>query len=120
MTAGPNNAYLNFAGGTIKTTTGVTALIPASNANLTVTSTLFGRSITLRPRATTPKLRGWIGLRYDGLTSTLTNVLSAATGTGVTQSDLTLAGGSGYIGAPAVTFSTAGVVAGGTRRPVTR
>ena len=37
-----------------------------------------------------------------------------ATGVGVTQADLTVAGGTGYVGAPEVIFSSAGVVAGGT------
>ena len=45
---------------------------------------------------------------------TLSNVLNAASGAQVTQANLSITGGSGYVGAPAVQFSTAGVVAGGT------
>lgn len=110
-----NNAYLNFAGGTLKTTANVTALIPPSTANITVTSTLFGPiNNTLATGDNSQNFAGGLIFDTNGFNSSLTNVLKGATGVGVTQPDLTVNGGTGYIGAPAVVFSTTGVSAGGT------
>ena len=110
---GANNAYLNFAGGTLKTSAAVTNWVPASSAGITYRSTLFG-AINNSAVSGAPSFLGGLTFDSGGFNSTLDQPLTAAAGVGVTQGDMTVVGGSGYIGAPAVVFSSAGLVAGGT------
>ena len=109
-------SFINFAGGKIETNAGVAAIIPASVATQSITTTIFGAiNNSAATGDTSQNFTG--GLTFDTLTfnSSLTNVLNGASGTGVTQADINIVnGGSGYIGAPMVKFSTTGVVAGGT------
>lgn len=110
---GANNAYLNFAGGTLKTTTGITNWVPASTTGITYTSTFFG-AIDNSAVSGAPSFTGGLVFDSGGFNSSFNQPFTAATGVGVTQSDMTVVGGTGYIGAPAVVFSSAGLVAGGT------
>ncbi len=111
--AGANNAYVNFAGGTLKTSAAVANWIPTAASGITFTSTIFG-AIDNSAVAGAPSFLGGLTFDTNGFNSSLSNVLNAATGTGVKQADLSVTGGSGYIGAPEVVFSAAGVVTGGT------
>ncbi|MBA4019033.1 MAG: hypothetical protein C0483_17840 [Pirellula sp.] len=113
--AGGNNAYLNFVGGTLQTSVGVSNWIPASSAGITYTATLFGAvDNTSATGDDSQDFAGGLVFDSNGANSSLSNIFVGASGAGVTQSNLTVTGGSGYVGAPAVVFSTAGVVAGGT------
>jgi autotransporter-associated beta strand protein len=99
------NGYLNFAGGKLVTTAAVAAVIPASVATQTITSTIFGPiNNTAATGNATQNFTGGLAVDTGTFTSTLTNILNGATGLGVTQGDLSLTGGTGYIGAPAVQF----------------
>ncbi len=111
--AGANNAYLNFAGGTLKTTAAIANWVPVSSAGITFTSTFFG-AIDNSTVSGAPSFNGGLVFDSNGFNSSLNQPLTAATGVGVTQADMAVVGGSGYIGAPAVVFSSAGLVAGGT------
>jgi len=110
---------LNFAGGTIKTTAAISSLIPASTANITLTPTLFGSiNNSAAIGNATQNFTGGLVFDSNGYNSTIANPLLAATGFGVTQTDISVpvTGNSGYIGAPAVTFSApsgGGVTASG-------
>ena len=108
-----NQVYLNYAGGTLKATAALTAAIPASDASITFTSTLFG---PIDNAGTSQDFTGGLTVDTNGFAVTMGSPLQAATGAGVTQADIAIpsTGNSGYIGAPAVQFSTDGVVAGGT------
>ena len=110
---GANNAYLNFAGGTLKTTAAITNWVPASTTGITYTSTFFG-AIDNSTVSGAPSFTGGLVFDSGGFNSSFNQPFTAATGVGVTQSDMTVVGGTGYIGAPAVVFSSAGLVAGGT------
>ncbi len=115
-TAAGNIAYINFAGGTLKPTAALAGMLPATSADTTVTTTLFG------PINNTgiggPIFNG--GLVVDtssgGSGSTLTNSLLGATGNGVTQANISIpvTGNSGYVGAPFVNFTGGTLVANGT------
>lgn len=111
--AGANNAYLNFAGGTLKTTAAITNWVPVSTAGITFTSTFFG-AIDNSAVASAPSFTGGLVFDTNGFNSSLNQPLTAATGVGVTQADMTVVGGTGYIGAPAVIFSSSDLVPGGT------
>lgn len=111
--AGANNAYLNFAGGTLKTTAGISNWVPVSSAGITFTSTFFG-AIDNSAVSGAPSFNGGLVFDSNGFNSALNQPLTAATGVGVTQADMMVVGGSGYIGAPAVVFSSAGLMPGGT------
>ena len=113
--AGGNNVYLNFAGGTLKNSANVSNWIPGSTAGITYNATLFGSiDNSAATGDTSQNFAGGLTVDTNGFTSSLSNVFNPASGAGVTQANLTVNGGSGYVGAPAVIFSTAGVVAGGT------
>ena len=112
---GGNNAYLGFAGGTLKTTAALSKWIPASTPGITYSAVLYG-AIDNSAVNGAPSFAGGLTVNTNGFDSTLndaTSVLTGATGVGVTQANLSVAGGTGYIGAPAVLFSTTGVVPGG-------
>ena len=110
-----NNGYYNFAGGTLRTTAALASGYAAASTtganSITVTSTIFG---AIDNAGTANDFLGGLTVDTNGFNSTFSNTLNGAAGTGVTQTDLTVSGGAGYIGAPAVTFSTSGVVAGGS------
>jgi autotransporter-associated beta strand protein len=117
-TAGATAVYFNFTGGTLKANAALTGVIPANNAGITLTSTLFG-PVTNNNNANTAfntqvgassNFTGGLMVDTNGNAVTLSNpLLGAATSYAVTQAaigDVSLkAGNSGYIGAPMVTFS---------------
>ena len=113
--------YSNYAGGTMKAANNLTAVVPVTNANLTSISTIYG-PITNNNNAdtafntqigTTSNFDGGLTVDTNNFAVTYTSPLLGATGNGVKQSDITVTGGSGYIGAPMVQFT------GGTGTPAT-
>ena len=114
-TGSGNNGYYNFAGGTIRTSAALASgYAPASTGTITVTSTVFG---AIDNAGTANDFDGGLTVDTNGFNSAFSNNLVGSTvnaAVGVTQADLSIAGGSGYIGAPAVQFSTTGVTSGGT------
>jgi fibronectin-binding autotransporter adhesin len=116
-TAGNTQFYWNFAGGTLKANATLSGVIPASNAGIFLTSTLFG-AVTNNNNANatfntqigaTSNFAGGLVVDTNNVAVSLTNPLLAATGFAVTQANIgdvsARAGNSGYIGAPVVTFS---------------
>ena len=117
-TTGSTAEYFNFAGGTLKMNASLAAFIPAASiAGHTSTSTIFG-AITNNNNASaafntqigaTSNFTGGLTVDTNGFATTFTNAFRAASGFAVTQADIgdvsALVGNSGYIGAPAVTFS---------------
>jgi autotransporter-associated beta strand protein len=104
--AGANGIYFNFAGGTLKSLAALTQFSPTSNAAATVINTIYG-AINNSAVAGAPSFNGGLTIDTTGGTVTIpANLpLLGAAGNRVTQADLTVNGGSGYIGAPAVIFS---------------
>jgi fibronectin-binding autotransporter adhesin len=111
-----NNLYVNYAGGTLKSSAALTQYTPTNNASLTSTSTVFG-PINNSTVAGAPSFAGGAVFDTTGgdITIPAAMTLNGASGVGVQQADLTVTGGSGYVGAPAVQFSkgAAGVPAAG-------
>ncbi|MFZ9399952.1 MAG: beta strand repeat-containing protein, partial [Opitutales bacterium] len=129
MTAGRGNVgYNNFAGGTVRAnaamTTGILpSLLNAGGSYVTAdnriatpyalwTNTLYG-AIDNSAVAGAASANGALTIDTNGFAVSLAG-LTAASGAGLTQADLAVTGGSGYVGAPAVTFSTAGLMPGGS------
>lgn len=119
ITTGTNDAaYINLSGGTVKAYADNT-FVPADSTGNKFYTTLFGPVVndTVLPTAAT-NFAGGVTFDSNGFTQTISTAIRGASGFGVTQADIgdlsSLAGNSGYIGSPAVTFSSAGVVAGGT------
>ncbi len=114
-TAGAGNkAFLNFAGGTLKAQAALTAVIPATNANQTITNTVFG---SIDNAGTANDYNGGLVVDTNSFNVAFTTALLGAESTyGVTQANigdlLLLPGNSGYIGAPMVQFDAP--AAGGT------
>ena len=109
-TNGGNNIYYNFAGGTLKALAALTQFTPTSSAAATVTNTIYGsvnNNAGTLAGAGAPSFNGGLNIDTNGFTVTVPAgmPLLGATGFRVTQTDLTVSGGSGYIGAPAVIFS---------------
>jgi autotransporter-associated beta strand protein len=106
LATGGNHLYMNYAGGTLKATGALSQLVPTSNAALTATQTIYG-AINNSAVGGAPSFNG--GLTIDTNTFAVTipaaTPLLGASGDGVTQANLTVSGGSGYVGAPAVQFS---------------
>ncbi len=106
-----NNAYFNFAGGTVKASGNVSGWIPVSNSSINFNSNLYG---PIDNPGVTEDFIGGLTVDSDGFEFAIANPLQAAGGFGVTQTDLIVTGGSGYVGPPAVIFSDANVLAGGS------
>lgn len=109
----PNSAYFNFAGGTVKATGNLSGWIPATTApaSIVFNSTIFG---PIDNAGTSSDFAGGVTFDTNGFSMAVANPLQVASGAGVTQADLTVNGGSGYVGAPAVIFSSTDVIAGGS------
>jgi autotransporter-associated beta strand protein len=102
-----NYIHYNYAGGTVKATAALASgWSPASGASATVINTLYG-AIDNSAVAGAPSFTGGLTVDTNGNAITIPNAqpLLAASGVGVTQANLSVSGGSGYIGAPTVTFS---------------
>jgi autotransporter-associated beta strand protein len=113
-TAGANGIYYNFAGGTVRATAAMTSFVPATASGAAVTATIFGPVNNSAVAGAPPSFAGGLTVDTNGFAVTIPAPLLAATGAGVTQADLAVTGGTGYVGAPFVQFSSAGLVAGGT------
>ena len=100
-----NVIHYNYAGGTLKATGALASgWTPVSGASATVTNTIYG---PIDNPGTGNDFLGGLTVDTNGNAVTLpsTQALLGASGVGVTQSDLTISGGSGYVSAPSVTFS---------------
>jgi autotransporter-associated beta strand protein len=111
-----NNAYINFAGGTLQpnATVSATGIIPATASNQTFTTTIFGPINNSAVPGAPANFAGGVTIDTNTFNIGFSNVLRGATGSGVTQADLLVSGGSGYVGAPMVQFSSTGLMANGT------
>jgi autotransporter-associated beta strand protein len=109
-----NNAYFNFAGGTVLATGNLSGWIPASNASINYNSTLFGPINNSAVAGAPANFTGGLTVDSNTFDVTIASPLQAPGGSGVTQADLSVSGGSGYVGAPAVIFSSTDVLPGGS------
>ena len=109
-----NFIHYNYAGGTLKATgTLASGWTPTSGASATVINTLYG-AIDNSAVVGAPSFTGGLTVDTNGNAVTVPNAqpLLAASGVGVTQPNLSVSGGSGYIGAPSVTFSRPAAASG--------
>ena len=100
-----NFIHYNYAGGTLKATAALaTGWTPTSGASATVINTIYG---PIDNTGTANDFTGGLTVDTNGFAVTVPNAqpLLAASGVGVSQGNLSVSGGSGYIGAPSVTFS---------------
>jgi fibronectin-binding autotransporter adhesin len=94
-------AYVNAAGGTIRTTAAIAALLPT-----TATTTLFGPVNNAAATGNASQdFAGGLTIDTNGFNSSSANAFLAPSGTGVTQANLAVTGGAGYLGAPLVRFA---------------
>jgi len=111
------DVYLNFGGGTLRANAAMATVIPTSqtsNPQVTINSTIFG-AVDNSAVSGAPSFNGGLLFDTNNFTSVIGPVLAGAhTSNGVTQANISITGGSGYVGPPVVQFSTVGVVAGGT------
>jgi autotransporter-associated beta strand protein len=100
--------YANYAGGTLK----ASATLATSPMNvLTSVSTVFGPIDNV---GTAQDFNGGLTIDTDGFSMPYGNALLGVTGNGVKQADIAITPGSGYIGAPLVTFTGGTLAANGT------
>ncbi len=102
-----NFGYWNYTGGTMKATAALsTGWAPASAATITFIHTVYG-AVNNSAVSGAPSFNGGLTVDTNNFAVTIPAAmpLLGASGFRVTQSDLTVSGGSGYIGAPAVIFS---------------
>src|SRR5205807_792094 len=76
-------------------------------------ATIFG-PVNNSAVAGAPSFTGGLTVDTNGFAVTIPAPLRGAAGAGVTQTDLAVTPASGYVGAPFVQLSSAGVVTGGT------
>lgn len=105
-----NNLYANFAGGTLKASANLNNPL-TSGSGFTTTSTVFGAIDNV---GTSSDFTGGLTVDTNGFAVTYGNSLRGASGDGVTQSAMTITGGSGYTGAPTVTFTGGTLAFNGT------
>lgn len=108
--SGGNSLYANYAGGTLKASGNLTNPVVTSNG-VTTLSTLFG---PIDNPGTSSDFVGGLTVDTNGFSVSYSNPLRGATGSGVTQAAMTITGGSGYIGAPVVTFTGGTLATNGT------
>ena len=114
-TTGSTNVYFNFAGGTVKANAALPTVIPASTTAFPITSTIFGAiDNSAATSNTSQNFAGGLVFNSNGFNSAFSNVLNGASAFGVTQSSLSVSGGAGYIGAPAVQFLGGTLATNGT------
>jgi hypothetical protein len=123
-TTGDVVIYFTGAGGTLKASNNLTSFLPATLQGATLNAVLYGavdnqtgdnnRGTTAGFRSVAPNFVGGLTVDTAGFDVAIHAPLRAAAGVGVTQADMTLTAGSGYIGAPLVRFSTTGMIPGGT------
>ena len=83
------NLYANYAGGTLKASATLAAVLPASSAAITVTSSVFG---PIDNPGTTEDFAGGLTVDTNGFSVTHGAAILGATGNGVKQSNLTITG----------------------------
>lgn len=102
-----NYAYYNYAGGTLKASAALASgWTPATSGAITFIHTIYG-AVNNSAVSGAPSFNGGLTVDTNNFAVTIPAAmpLLGATGNGVTQADLAITGGSGYIGAPAVYFS---------------
>lgn len=103
--------YANYAGGTLKAAANVANPLSV----LTSVSTIFGAiDNAVAVGNTSQNFTGGLTVDTNGFTITYGNALQGATGNGVRQANMSVTGGSGYIGAPLVQFTGGTLAANGT------
>ena len=102
VTGTGTNLYANYAGGTLKASAALSTVVPATSAAITVTSTLFG---PIDNPGATDDFIGGLTMDTNGFAVTQSSPLLGVTGSGIKQANMTITPGSGYIGAPLVTFT---------------
>jgi autotransporter-associated beta strand protein len=106
--------YINAAGGTIKTTGAVTGILPTNNTGSTLVTTIYGPvNNSAATGDATQNFTGGLKIDTGTFASTLTQTLNGASGSGVYAANLSVTGGTGYVGAPAVTFTGGTLAANG-------
>jgi autotransporter-associated beta strand protein len=109
------NVYFAFAGGTLKAANALNAALPGTVTGQTVVRSLFGAiDNTAATGDATQDFTGGLTVDTNGFAVGINQSLAAATGDGVAQTSLSVTGGSGYIGAPAVQFTGGTLAAGGS------
>ncbi|WP_395716295.1 autotransporter-associated beta strand repeat-containing protein [Prosthecobacter sp.] len=109
------NVYLAFAGGTLKAANTLSAALPGNVTGQTVVRSLFGAiDNTAATGDASQDFTGGLTVDTNGFAVGIGQSLTAATGDGVAQTSLSVTGGSGYIGAPAVQFTGGTLAAGGS------
>lgn len=108
------NLYANFAGGTLKASAALNSPF-STGGGVTTISTIFGPiNNSAAVGNASQNFAGGLTVDTNGNSVTYGNPLRGATGSGVTQGNMTVTGGSGYIGAPAVTFTGGTLATNGT------
>ncbi len=109
------NVYFAFAGGTLKAANALSAALPGTVTGQTVVRSLFGAvDNTAATGDASQDFTGGLTVDTNGFAVGIGQSLAAATGDGVAQTSLSVTGGSGYIGAPAVQFTGGTLAAGGS------
>ncbi|WP_461783360.1 autotransporter-associated beta strand repeat-containing protein [Prosthecobacter sp.] len=109
------NVYFAFAGGTLKAANALNAALPGTVTGQTVVRSLFGAiDNTAATGDASQDFTGGLTVDTNGFAVGINQSLAAATGDGVAQTSLSVTGGSGYIGAPAVQFTGGTLAAGGS------
>ena len=103
--------YSNYAGGTLRAANNLSTVVPITNANLTSISTIFG---AIDNTGTANDFTGGLTVNTNGFSVAYTSALLGATASGIAQTDMTVTGGSGYIGAPMVQFTGGTLATNGT------
>jgi autotransporter-associated beta strand protein len=109
------NVYFAFAGGTLKAANALNAVLPGNVTGQSVVRSLFGAiDNTAATGDATQDFTGGLTVDTNGFAVAINQSLAAAAGDGVAQTSLSVTGGSGYIGAPAVQFIGGTLAAGGS------
>jgi autotransporter-associated beta strand protein len=122
--AANNSVYFTAAGGTLLASGNLSAFLPATIQGAVINAVIYGavdnksgsndRGTTTGFRSAAPDFTGGLTIDTAGFNVAIQTPLRGAGGVKVTQADMTLVRGSGYIGAPLVRFSSEGVLPGGS------
>ncbi len=101
-----NYGYWNYAGGTFKATGALSTGWTPAATNINFIHTLYG-AVDNSAVTGAPSFGGGLTVDTNGnpVTITTSQPLLGGSGVGVAQTNLSISGGSGYIGAPSVVFS---------------
>jgi autotransporter-associated beta strand protein len=122
--AANNSVYFTAAGGTLLASGNLSAFLPATIQGAVINAVIYGavdnksgsndRGTTTGFRSAAPDFTGGLTIDTAGFNVAIQTPIRGAAGVKVTQADMTLVRGSGYIGAPLVRFSSEGVLPGGS------